>query len=393
MNNSKKLIQKLLFKNSNKSKIWILWLKYSLGFSLVGILLIITNNFYDLLYNEKNNLNGTSIIISKQLNSENIGKPEQYGFSYADIRQIRNQENVVDIGIVSESNFPVNLALESSFSFYTKIFLESIPDKFLDQKPMQWFWQKGSREVPIIISSNFLQLYNHAFALSQGFPQLSDSGIQSLAFDLNIGPVGYQETYSAHVVGFSNRINSILVPGSFIDYANQKFGLIPVDMPSRLILTLSDPSNKSFYQFLKRKNYQTNFEALKWDQLRTVLEIMNVLLFGIVALAVIFYFIIVVLSLYRFIDLANNKLKLLSELGYNPEYLRKILVKRISLIVWISLIIAGFTMLLTQWIASIYIVDLHLELPIIPSYFVWLITGFITLSLLVFSRIIITKNS
>ena len=47
---------------------------------------------------------------------------------------------------------------------------ESIPSHWLDINPTAFKWKKGSDFIPIIVSKEFLNLWNFGFAKSQGLP-------------------------------------------------------------------------------------------------------------------------------------------------------------------------------------------------------------------------------
>lgn len=53
--------------------------------------------------------------------------------------------------------------------FSTYLFFESVPDRFLDVDSQAWHYEPGSRDIPIVIPRNYLNLYNFGFARSQGF--------------------------------------------------------------------------------------------------------------------------------------------------------------------------------------------------------------------------------
>jgi hypothetical protein len=251
------------------------------------------------------------------------------------------------------------------------MFLEAVPDRFMDKKPEDWYWQPSTPQVPIILSSEFLNLYNYGFALSKGLPQLSENSIESLAFDLKVGAGENSMTYRAHVVGFSDRITSVLVPQSFIDYCNRAYANEAYTPPSRLIVRVADPSDKEFIRYLQSNNYTTNSEQLRWSRLRGVVEVVTsatgllaLLLLGIGALVFILF---IELTIAR----AEHSLKLLLQIGYSPRYLGRFMMQHFFPLLLATAAASMTIAVLLQQASADWIKQMHLSLPQWPGLPVW----------------------
>ena len=109
-------------------------------------------------------------------------------------------------------------------SFSTAMFFEAVPDAFLDVRPEEWKYEEGQEEIPIILPRNYLNLYNFGFAKSRSLPQLSEGMLGMVALDVRISGRGQVKLLKGRIVGFSNRLNTILVPESFIDWGNRLYG-------------------------------------------------------------------------------------------------------------------------------------------------------------------------
>ncbi len=383
----KKLLSRLLLRKSSRSRLWVAWLSLCAGTTLLLLSVMIWWNFQELLYGKKQNdsLGNTFLTVSKTVTNENMGKPALTVFSPGEIEDLKNIPGVKDVGALTSNRFPAYITLNSRLGFSSDIFLESVPNQFIDKKPLEWSWQKNSAnstDVPIILSAEFLNLYNYGFALSQGLPQLSESSIQSLAFDLVLGADTIRETYTAHVAGFSDRITSVLVPQSFMEFANSRYGTGVNPQPSRLIVSVADPSDKAFVNYLEQHNYTTNSEQLRWNKIRAIVEIiaaatglLAILLMGI---SVLVFVLFIELTIVR----AQHSLVLLLQLGYNPGYLRKFMMLRFTPIVLSAIVIALLLALAAQLGASILIVQMKLQLSPLPGWPVWL-TAAISIALLV----------
>ena len=118
----------------------------------------------------------------------------------------------------------------------TQMFFESVPDAYIDVKSADWRFDEQSDFLPIILPRNYLNLYNFGFAQSRNLPQLSEGVLGLVNVDIHISGNGKSRSFKGNIVGFSNRLNTILVPDRFMQWANGEFGNREVKDPSRLIV-------------------------------------------------------------------------------------------------------------------------------------------------------------
>jgi len=262
------ILRKLLLRRRGNKRLWPALLSLCLGTAILLYAIILYTGFRDALSGkyDKSSIEGTYLTISKQIDAEQeITKQKPALFSNTEIRALGSLPVVQDIGMFTSARFPVEVAFKGdSMQFSTRLFIESVPDRFIDNKPLDWYWQYTAKEVPVIVSTEFLNLYNYGYASNQGVPQLTMGTIQSLHFTLNIGTGNNAAEYTARVAGFSDRISSILVPEAFIQYGNKHFAPAQQEpQPSRLILKVKDPSDDLLVEYLHEARYETNNELLR----------------------------------------------------------------------------------------------------------------------------------
>lgn len=135
----------------------------------------------------------------------------------------------------------------------TMLFFESLPDEYVDAKGADWTFKPGDDVVPIIISKDYLALYNFGFAGSAGLPQMSESIMAGIPLRLVLTSDDglRQKTLNARVTGFSNRLNTILVPRSFMEWSNAELGRGgAAAKPSRLVVDVSSPGDVAIKDYL-----------------------------------------------------------------------------------------------------------------------------------------------
>jgi hypothetical protein len=367
------LLRKLILNSTGNSRLWAALAAVCVGTTLLLVSVAIWWNFKELMEGKRDNdsLGSTFLTISKQVTNENMGQPMATIFNTAEIDALRNAPEVQDAGVLSGNRFPVYATFGSSMGFATELFLEAVPERFMDNKPANWQWQPGDSRVPIIISTEFLNLYNYGFALSQGLPQLSESSIQSIAFELKVGRGLQAQNYTAQIVGFSDRISSVLVPESFIDYGNNAYAPGVQAAPSRVIVKAKDPSADAFVHYLQAHNYTTNAEQLRWNKLRSVVTLVTGATGLLAALLMGIGILVFILFIELTIAKAQPAIQLLTELGYSPGYLSRFIAARFIPLMGGALVVALLLTVGLQLAASIWGTNLQLNLGKLPGWPVW----------------------
>ncbi len=325
--------------------------------ALVGLLLLL--NAIQLYVDLKDLLEGNSnsndhfVQINKKVNLFNtLGVKST--FSEAEIENIHSQKFVKSIGIFTPNQFKVS-ASSQLLGFYTELFFEALPDNFLDVKESRFRWKKGQNELPVILSRDYLALYNFGFAPSQGLPQFTQNTIKRVSMDINVSGNGLRKTFQGRIVGFSDRINSILVPQSFMKWANETFGSGTAAGSSRLIMAVDNPLSHDLTDFLKENNYEISSGRLIGGQFAILLNIVISAIAAIGFIIVLLSVLIFILNFQLIISKSSEDIRLLLQLGYKPTQISTILTRNLSilfavvialtillLLVLRSLIVGGF---------------------------------------------------
>ncbi len=370
------LLNKLLFSRSGNSRLWTALTALCIGTALLLIAVLIWWNFNELLHGRQSgdSAGSTFLTISKRVSNEKMGNATLTVFSSTEIEDLKKVPQVEEVGDLLAVKDRVNMRMQLSpgLGFSTIMFLEAVPDHFMDKLPPDWSWKEGQSQLPIILSSEFLSLYNYVFAPSQGLPQLSEESIRALPFQIALGADGHEEIYVAHIAGFSDRITSVLVPQSFAVYANKRTGSGNVP-PSRLVVKVEDPSAKAFSQYLQEHDYVTNSEQMRWSKLRAIVQVVagatGLLALLLMGISMIVFTLFIELTIAK----AKQSVQLLIEIGYSPQMLGKFLNRRFLPLLGGSFLIAILLTLITQIAASYAGKSTGLHLALIPGWPVWLV--------------------
>lgn len=294
------------------------------------------------------------ISITKTVTNETMGQPEKNLFQPAEVEEIRSKPFVEDVAPLVSNQFRAQLSGGDILPFRTDFLLESVENKFIDTVPPNFTWQEGQRNVPIIISSDFLEIYN-VFAPAQGLPQVSSETASNIPAQISVTGNGASAVFNAHIVAFSDRINSVLVPKSFLEWANQKYGEQAATGYTRLYIKMADANNTDFLSFIDSKNYKVNKDRIKFGRTKQTLQ-------GIFSGLGIFGLLVVIMALMLFsfylqlvIARSRDSLQLLLMLGYSPDWLGKNVSRQfIPVYILVVLSALGITQLM-QWLFHHYV--------------------------------------
>ena len=263
------------------------------------------------------------IIVSKKVSTLGSFVGKSSTFSASEIEEIDEQPFTKGVGEFTPSQFKVSAGVgmeQLGLNLSTAMFFESVPNRYVDVNLDEWHFEPGQAEVPIILPRNYLNLYNFGFAQSRNLPQISEGVINMVNLEVRISGGGRRDTYKGKIAGFSNRLNTILVPESFMAWANTHYaeGATRKD-PSRLIVEVNNPTDNRIAQFFRERGYETEDDKLDAGKTTWFLKVVMgiVLSVGLLISALSFY--ILMLSIYLLLQKNTTKLENLLLIGYGPN--------------------------------------------------------------------------
>ena len=297
-------------------------------------------------------MKGDYIIISKQVRGGLFGGKKSNSFSASEIEELSKQDFALRVGRFLPSKFRVSAGLTLGIGMSTYMFFEAVPEEFLDVKAEDWKYDPNSDEVPIIIPRNYLGLYNSAFAQSQGLPLLSEATMSSLPLQLDLSGAGEEVQLRGRIVGFSNRLNTLLVPLPFLEAMNER--LAPgVEAPStRLIVEVKSPSDPAITLYLRDHHYESEGERLASGESMYLLRLLAglVLAIGILISALSVY--LLLLSIYLLLQKNTRQIEDLLLLGYTRS---AVIRPYIALTLLVQCAVLGLSLVAVAYARGYYI--------------------------------------
>lgn len=259
------------------------------------------------------------VILSKKVSTLGAIVGKSSTFSAGDIAEIEEQPFTKNVGRFLSSQFKVSAGMGmQGIRMSTDMFFESVPDEFVDVKLDKWKFDPSSDVVPIIIPRNYLNLYNFGFAQSRNLPQLSEGVMGMVNLDIRIMGNGQVKQLKGNIVGFSNRLNTILVPETFINWANAAYGTGEKVEPSRLIVEVNNPTDERIAKFFQQKGYETEGNSLDAGKASWFLKVVIGIVLSVGLLISVLSFYILILSIYLLLQKNSTKLENLLLIGYSP---------------------------------------------------------------------------
>lgn len=344
----------------------------------------------NLLDGDDNFINSDMIVINKKVTSSSVFGNAGGGFSDREIEEIRQQPWVRRVGKFRSADFEVRASIGSSGnSLHTMLFFESVPDEFIDIDATGWSYVPGG-DVPVIISKDYVSLYNFGFASSSSMPQMSEqlmSGIP-LTFALRSNHDAGQLTVGGHIAGFSSRLNTILVPESFMNYANSELGGNQTRQAQRLIIDVSSPGDTVIEDFLDSHGYE-KAGARDSGRASYFLKVISGVVGAIGFIITVLSLLIMLLGISLIMEKSRSVIHTLLQLGYEPSaiagyYARVAVVTVVGALVVAEGVVAALRVL---WIEPLH--NLGAVTPgICPS----LLTGAVVCGLLVVFNLITIRR-
>lgn len=365
---SYKTIKPLLLTGTNAASRWFSYVGLGIGVLLLLCAVQMFINIQQLVTKTSIRKDGFDYIsVTKLITNDNMGKDNR--FTTADVEELKKQSFIEDAAPLISNEFKATLSAGQMIAFSSEIFIEALDKNFIDTVPPNFTWVEGQPTVPIIFSSDFLEMYN-VFAPSYGLPQMSTATASTVNFTLRCEGGLATQTFQAVIVAFSDRVSSLLAPKSFIEWANKHLEGKDSEKAARVFIKTKDANNDELSHFLAEKNYRINKEKTFFSRSKQLLQ-------GIVSGLGIFGLLVVVLALMLFsfylqlvIARSKDNLQLLLTLGYSPGWLSKNVAKQfIPVYILVVLVALAITQLI-QWAFHHFIMY---DRPELSSFVHWVV--------------------
>jgi hypothetical protein len=315
------MLQKTFFKQQDRVQLSIAFIG-----ALLGLTFLITSIHYLIKVNEfgRGNeiLGPNTLIIQKKIGANNAFQLGKNDFTKREIELIKAESFVAAVEPIISNNFDVSLQTNSPVVpyFRTDVFLQTVNPTFIDVPAQKWTWKKGDAYVPLIMPRDFLVMLN-TFMSAKNIPTVSDEIAQSIPFEFTLKHGDRKEIMNVRIIGFTNEISSLLVPESFMKWANEQYGQSTDQKITQLMLAGKENQFGLVEGMLKEKHLESKNAQVLVGRLKSMIGTFIWIVLCVSILAVFLSGLVLIQYLQLLINKNNYEIKTLIRLGYHPKKL------------------------------------------------------------------------
>ena len=330
------LIWKLLRKHISLFELMIFFVANLIGMTVIIGGVQLYSDVKPVMSGESRLIGSDYLVVTRPV--ERVGSGGKR-FSADDVSELRAQEFISSVGAFTSSQYEVyGSILFGGRKLSTMLFFESVPDDFIDILPKEWRYSGGDTMIPIILPRNYLNLYNFGFSSTQQLPQITEDVIKRVELGISLRGNGIIEEYTGRVVGFSDRINTILVPEQFMAWANGRYGDGGNEEATRLIIEVDNPADPELTAYIEANGYEIENKPAESSKAMYILKVCIVIIVCIGVIFSLLSLIILTLSIYLLLQKNISKLENLVLIGYTPARVSlpyNLLTLALNLSIWV----------------------------------------------------------
>ena len=317
----KDIIWKLLRQHISKGQLIGFAIANLIGLTIVLLAVQFYLDVRPVFNDEESFISKDYLIITRAVTGAGAMMGNNGEFSEGDIQDLENQPWCRQVGRFLNSDFAIDaqLGVGSGHAMHTQFFFESIPDEFIDIDPDDWGFSQAKPEVPVVISRDYLSLYNFGFASTQGMPRISEGQAEMLPLQFTLSGNGQRKVMPGRIVGFSNRLNTVIVPQEFMEWANGYFGSGATQHPQRLIVEVNKPGDIKIEQYMDEHHYEVAGDKMSSSKANYFLTVISGIVIAVGVIISLLSFFVLMLSIYLLLQKNTRKLQDLLLLGYSPN--------------------------------------------------------------------------
>ena len=306
------------------------------------------------------------LVVSKKIGMANALGQQHSGFSKDEIADLQAQPFVKGVGQFTSTAYKAEATMGVSGMkiLNSELFFESVPDPFVDVSLDNWHYTPGDSLVPVILPRSYIAMYNFGFAQNHSLPKINEGLVGMIDLHIQVQGKGGQGYFKGKVIGFSSKLNTILVPQSFMVWSNNHFSPDSELPPSRLILDVTNPADQRIGTYLEEHNYELEDNNLDAEKTTYFLKLMVTLVMGVGVVISALSFYVLLLSIYLLVQKNTTKLQNLLLIGYSPSRVA-LPYQMLTLVLNFAVLVASFSLLLI--IRGYYIDIVETLFPDLPS--------------------------
>lgn len=317
------MVRKLLFRHQEKTQLVI-----AIIGAFLGMTFLLTSIHYLIKVNEFGEgaeiLGPNTIIVQKKVSTSNTLNIAKTDFTMRELENLRKEPFIIDVQPVETNNFDVSFETADKLvpRFRSDVFIQTVDPDFLDVKSEKWKWNEGDSIVPIIMPRDFLVMLN-TFMSASGIPQVSDELAMDIKFKFTLSNETEKEWRNVRIIGFTNEVSSILVPQSFMRWANDKYGIDDNQRITQIMISGKESEFGLVEEMLKTKHLESRNGQMVIGRLKSMVGTLILIVLGISVIAVFVSGLVLIQYLQLLLSKNTYEVRTLLRLGYSPKLLTR----------------------------------------------------------------------
>jgi small nuclear ribonucleoprotein (snRNP)-like protein len=313
------MIRKMLFAKLDRTQLFIVVLGALVGFLF---LLVVVHYFGTIrhLASGEDSMGKNLVIAQKKVSKYAAFDSSNASFSKEDLERLTSHKAVQQVAPVVNNQFYLSLAMreEGLPYFSTDIFIQAVDDAMMDVALADWKWDENADVLPLVMPRDFMLMLNQ-FAASYKIPQVSEEIAKTLNFTIEIKGRSKMQSYKARIVGFSNQMNAVLVPMSFMSYGNEQFAQEVEVEPTLLVLQLDQKHYGDFELLMDELNLEIKENELLVVKIQGMLYVVLSVLFVIALIIVALCGMMIAQFSMLLVSESRYEVRTLLRIGYEPR--------------------------------------------------------------------------
>jgi len=317
------MLRKLLFRQQNKRQLVI-----AIIGAFLGMTFLLTSIHYLIKVNEFGEgadiLGPNTIIVQKKVSNSNTLKLAKTDFSRRELELLRQEPFILKVQPVVTNNFDVSFETADPLvpRFRSDVFIQTVDPDFLDVKSSKWHWKPGDTVVPMIMPRDFLVMLN-TFMSASDMPQVSDDLAKDINFKFTLSNETEKEWINVRIIGFTNEVSSMLVPESFMSWANDKYGVDDNERITQVMISGKEGEFGLVEEMLKTKHLESKNAQMVVGRLKSMVGTLILVVLGISIIAVFVSGLVLIQYLQLLLSKNEYEVRTLLRLGYSPKLLTR----------------------------------------------------------------------
>ncbi len=270
---------------------------------------------------EDNFLHANYLVVNKRIGTGTTLSGRTPTFDADELDDLQNQPFISEVGHFTNTTYDVHaqMGIDGQSLLSTDLYFESVPDNYIDIDTKAWQYHPDEDSVPIILPRVYINMYNFGFAHNKALPKISEGVLSMIDVNIRVNGEQGERRFTGKVVGFSKRLNTILVPQTFMDWSNENFGTSDPQPPTRVILKVDNPTDERLATYLEENQYEEETDNLDAEKTSYFLRVVLTLVIAVGLLIAAMSFYMLMLSIYLLVQKNAEKLRNLLLIGYTPS--------------------------------------------------------------------------